>query len=298
MIYALLFLLFNSISAEEAVVKLDRYHNGELYAGCTATYVGPNAILTAAHCVKYYGFISRNNYPKAFDNLLSRMADATVEKRTGVALEVPLKTEFKIKGRALNISKIILHYWTDLAILVTTDKTKDYVPISFEKLEVGQPVEMFGSDINKIDSLSGGIGVIGAFDINNAGGSGGPLISKDLGIIGVAKISRQCNDGKAYISRGELSSVTNGQGYIQEQEKLASLYGDVDLNARPIYKCEEKHGDNDDAYSASEYSMLKADIPFIKFAIKNDADIKMINVDKDEYQNASSDGPYFKVYTN
>jgi hypothetical protein len=226
------------------------------------------------------------------------MTDATVEKRTGVALEVPLKTEFKIKGRALNISKIILHYGTDLAVLVTADKVKDYIPISFEKLEVGQPVEMFGSDINKIDSIAGVIGVIGAFDVNNAGGSGGPLISKELGVIGVARSSRQCNDGKTYISRGELSSVTSDQGYIKEQEKLVSLYGDVDLNVGSIYKCEEKHGDNDDAYSASEYSMLKAGLPFIKFAIKNDADIKMINVDKDEYQNASNDDPYFKVYAN
>lgn len=142
---------------KSAIVKIEIYFNNwEKHRTCTGTYVGPNSILTAAHCVENK-FIKKQNNEESiqnFNNVISRITDSTIEDFTGIAIDVFPGTSIMINGNPSNISKIILHHGSDLAILVTKNTVKDYQSVSFEKIQVKQPVKMIGYGMDSVDHNS------------------------------------------------------------------------------------------------------------------------------------------------
>lgn len=148
---------------KSAVVKIELYFdNWEKHRTCTGTYVGPNAILTAAHCVENK-FIKRQDDKESlqrFNSVISRITDSRIEEFTGIAIDLFPGTSIMINGNPSNISKIILHHGSDLAILITNNIVKDYQTISFEKLKVKQPVKMLGYGMDSLDhNSSSGVGL-------------------------------------------------------------------------------------------------------------------------------------------
>ena len=294
---------------------------------CTGTYVGPNTILTASHCVE----------KKLF-------------KESGV-IKLDVFHTYKIKGTSVNIKATILHHGSDLAIIITKDKNKNFLPVSFEKLTQNQPVIMVGygqdcvyehtfsngagvkrvgynkinvlSEINKTQSFNvketvvikrvhdlglewGTIWIHGqadykpfavcsnSFDASTSfGDSGGPLIieqSDVKGVVGVSYRFLQCLNGKL----SQLSTYTKSGDEVNKERNLNDEYNDIRSEKTYPYPFCSK-GSNETAI-LSGYSMLRRSIPFFKFAIKNGADIKIINVNLEDYKNVSPYNEYFRIF--
>jgi len=351
-----------------AVVKLlVTNHEGE--GLCTGAYVGTNAILTAAHCVKDFGFVSKKDVGETiFNKLLSRITNTTIENKTGIVFSIVQKTAIKINGNDIGISKIILDRGHDLAILVTGSKVDNYAFISLEKPMIGQAIALigYGRDCYHYDCVFSPGGVVKRLGFNKihgvytnkedseieeyeykagvkvkingkdfipktalyvsgvekkrvaaigldwglikivgqlgyeyfniirntasvgSGDSGGPLVNQNFGIIGVAISGTNCT--------GKMSYKIDPEE--KRQIELGLLYGDMNLSILSLssYSCLEQYSYYGDEYSLSFYSMIEKSIPFIKFAIKNGADINIINKNESDYAAASSGDEYYKIY--
>ena len=392
-IILLLTLMFGSVYSEPAPiiggVKVDdtvvspvvKLTMNDMY-GCTATYIGPNAILTASHCVEE-SFIDRNDNAPLFNKIIENISDPTIEKQNGVAINIFHKTTYKANGVLLNVSKIILNHAADMAIIITKDTVDKYIPVSFEKPEVKQPVVLVGYGMdcndficipgsgvkrigfNKIDSLTtinddfsaaidkapsinnnkkkaklfgkelsleltndlakqrlksdidhekekanklgvswGTINIVGLVDYQYIGvpsykkaagahgDSGGPLISEKHGVLGVLRSGINCKWGELYTTQEE-------QNKYMQQMMLELSYDDLDVYPLLMtsYDCsDDLAGNSRGNFSVSRYSMIKENLSFIKFAVKNGANIKTKFLDKNAYNAARTDNPYFKVY--
>ncbi|MEI6093038.1 MAG: S1 family peptidase [bacterium] len=297
---------------------------------CTATWIGTNTLLTAAHCLSPLGKYEYDPVGKLGPYL-------SVEKNSML-----------INDQVIKVAKIILHQGSDLAVLITKENNKNYLPLSFEELKTGNPVQLigYGANCHNCIFLGDGIKRVGTNTIARVSTLSNlkisPTRSNEVKSLALNEQKRLINNKmswgqilivgqadykffssdypykRANVSNGDsggpLVSLAGKSGIIgvashavkckdkkhygEEISPPSSSeisYGDI-LNSqffKATYDCKEEHTGYGYSYSIGEYTMVKESIAFFKFAIEKGADIKMINVDKQKYSEANTKNQYF-----